>query len=113
MKILTEGVFSRADGYIVSAIDQLERAERLIRNAHRTRFLHMLVESAIYDAKRARNDMSRDLQSGFLAPPRTRKVLRIEQRERETMGSLDAPEDRGAGDSPGTVPGDGKQGNPR
>lgn len=41
------------------------------------------------------------------------KVLRIEQKERETMGSLDAPEGRGAGDSRGMVPRDGKQGNPK
>lgn len=119
MKILTRGVLEEADSCLGCALLMLEKAERIYRNAHRSWRLRSYTASAVRDVKFVRDEAVKRWRDGYLVPPRTRKVLRIEQRERErerereTMGSLDAPEDRGAGDSRGTVPRDGKQGNPR
>ena len=113
MKILTRGALEEADSYLGVALFYLEKAERIYRNAHRSWRLHSYTASAVRDVKFVRDEAVKRWRDGYLVPPRTRKVLRIEQKERETMGSLDAPEDRGAGDSRGVVPRDGKQGNPR
>ena len=113
MKILTRGALEEADSCLGCALFMLEKAERIYRNAHRSWRLHSCTASAVRDVKFVRDEAVKRWRDGYLVPSRTRKVLRIEQKERETMGSLGAPEDRGAGDSRGTVPRDGKQGNPK
>lgn len=112
MKILTRTRYDKIDRYLAEAALLLRKAETVCRNAHRSWWLRSRVACAIDDVKGARSGIEKRWQNGYLVPPRTRKVLRIEQMERETMGSLDAPEGRGAGDSRGMVPRDGKQGNP-
>jgi hypothetical protein len=113
VKILTRTRFDKIDRYLAEAALLLRKAEVVCRNAHRTQRLHSRIDCALIVAKGARSEIEKRWQNGCLVPPRTRKVLRIEQKERETMGSLSAPEGRGAGDSRGMVPRDGKQGNPR
>lgn len=112
MKILTRMRYDKIDRYLAEAALLLRKAEVVSRNAYRSKRLHRQIECATILVKDARSNIEKGWQNGHLVPPRTRKVLRIEQMERETMGSLDAPEDRGAGDSRGMVPRDGKQGDP-
>lgn len=113
MKILTRTRFDKIDRYLAEAALLLRKAEVACRNAHRSQWLRRRMTLASYYVRGARFDIKEGWQNGYLVPPRTSKVIRIEQKERETMGSLDAPEDRGAGDSRGMVPRGGKQGNPK
>ena len=100
MKIRTRTRFDKIDRYLAEAALLLRKAEVVSRNAYRSWWLHRRIAGAIDDVKGARSEIETGWRNGHLVPPRTRKVLRIEQRERETMGSLGGPEDRDAKGSP-------------
>ena len=88
MKILTRTRFDRIDRYLAEAALLLRKAEVVCRNAHRSWWPHRRIACAIDDVKGARSDIEKGWQNGYLVPPRTRKVVRMEQNERKrfTMG---------------------------
>jgi hypothetical protein len=88
MKILTRTRFDKIDRYLAEAALLLRKAEVVCRNAHRTQRLHLRIDCALIVAKDARSEIEKGWRNGYLVPPRTRKVARMEQNERKriTMG---------------------------
>ena len=88
MKILTRTKFDKIDRYLAEAALLLRKAEVVCRNAHRSWWPHCRIACALNDVKRAQSEIEKGWRNGYLVPPRTRKVLRMERNERErfTMG---------------------------
>lgn len=109
MKILTRTRYDKIDRYLAEAALLLRKAETVCRNAHRSWWLHHRMVSAIDDVKGARSEIREGWQNGYLVPPRTRKVARIEQieqneRKRVTMGGSSKGQGPGGQLPSGTVP---------
>lgn len=114
MKVMTKTRLDKIDRYLAEAALLLRKADAVCRNAHRSWWIHRRVACALDDVKSTRFDIDKGWQNGYLVPPRTRKVLRMERMEQEwkekhmkrvTMGGSSTAQGAAGRLPPGGCPG--------